>query len=342
MESPLISRDISLLEKLVIVDGQPGCGKTMLSPIISSFQRVELLTYCFELEHIARLYKLKKITKDATIALIKIFTDNKLYQLMMGREVNFRYSDISSVYNYPFPNVYVKRLFDKGDEEIPNKILKHKPILHLVTHDMLSSAEILFESLKNKLIFIEVVRHPLYQLIQQSLNFENVFNKPRDISVYFKKKGKEFPYFVHGWEKDFLNYNSVEKAIKTISIHTKENHKVRKRISDKYKKNLITVPFEKFVKNPYPYLNTIVNIMETNNSKKTSQILKKQKIPRKKIADSLKLDIYKRCGWKPPVRNLSEKDELNLRRNYAIKNNVSQKLMNLLDCLSSEYEKKNF
>ena len=85
MESPLISRDISLLEKLVIVDGQPGCGKTMLSPIISSFQRVELLTYCFELEHIARLYKLKKITKDATIALIKIFTDNKLYQLMMKR-----------------------------------------------------------------------------------------------------------------------------------------------------------------------------------------------------------------------------------------------------------------
>ncbi len=109
---------------------------------------------------------------------------------------------------------------------------------------------------------------------------------------------------------------------------------MREKLSQKYKNNLITVPFELFVKKPNPFLKKIMNIMETNNLKKTSQILKKQRIPIKKIADSLKLDIYKRCGWKPPVKNLSEKDELDLRRKYAIQNNVSRKMMKLLDFLT--------
>ena len=47
-----VTRKKQLAEKIVIVDGQPGCGKTMLSPIIASMERVELLSYAFEVEFI--------------------------------------------------------------------------------------------------------------------------------------------------------------------------------------------------------------------------------------------------------------------------------------------------
>ena len=56
-----VVRQKQLTEKIVIVDGQPGCGKTMLSPIIASMERVELLSYAFEIEFICRLFHLKKI-----------------------------------------------------------------------------------------------------------------------------------------------------------------------------------------------------------------------------------------------------------------------------------------
>ena len=55
-----VVRQKQLTEKIVIVDGQPGCGKTMLSPIIASMERVELLSYAFEIEFICRLFHLKK------------------------------------------------------------------------------------------------------------------------------------------------------------------------------------------------------------------------------------------------------------------------------------------
>ena len=37
-----ICRLYNLTENVVIVDGQPGCGKTMLSPIISTLDRLKL------------------------------------------------------------------------------------------------------------------------------------------------------------------------------------------------------------------------------------------------------------------------------------------------------------
>ena len=66
----------------------------------------------------------------------------------------------------------------------------------------------------------------------------------------------------------------------------------------------------------------------------------KNKIPRKKISDSISLDIYKRCGWEPPIKNFNEKEELNHRRNFIIKNNARKKYIDIIDKLSYEYEDK--
>ena len=143
-----IIRNGYLAEKIVMVDGIAGCGKTLISPIVSSFDRVELLNYAFEIEFICRLQKLSKISDDATISLIRMFTDHKLYQTMMGRETNFRYSDLSSVFKDTDPIKYFKRIFSEGDLAIPEKIKREKPILNLTTHDLLSYSKPLIQSLE--------------------------------------------------------------------------------------------------------------------------------------------------------------------------------------------------
>ena len=334
------SRDNEMFRKVVIVDGQAGCGKTMLSPIISSYKRVELLTYIFEIEFILRLYNLNKIKKDSAISMIKVFTDHKLYQSMMGREVNFRLSDISSVYNYANPEIYLKRIKDKGDEKIPNLISKTQPILNFTSHDLLENIDCLFEAYGKKLFFIEVVRHPLYMIIQQSLNMKNLINSSRDVDIYYKYKNIEYPHFAYGWEEIFNKINPVEKAIHLMNINCKINNMKRKKISNsKFRNNFLTIPFESFVKNPNLYLNKIKNKINTVNTSKTSSFIKKANIPRKKIADGIPLDIYKRCGWQPSKKGFTEKEELIFRRHYLVKNNVSKHYIKIIDNLSKNYEK---
>ena len=88
----------TLLTKVLFVDGQPGCGKTMFTPIISSFNRLEIFNYSSEIENICALNFLKKISYDAALSMIKIQLDLFLYETMMGRRANFRPTDVSSVF----------------------------------------------------------------------------------------------------------------------------------------------------------------------------------------------------------------------------------------------------
>jgi len=335
-----IIRKELLSKKIVIIDGQVGCGKTMLAPIVASLDRVELLNYAFEVEFICRLFMMKKIELDAAIALVRMFVDHKLYQTMMGREVNFRYSDLSSAFKDSNPWRYFKRIFQEGDLTVPDRINKENPILNLTTHDLLRVSQPVFEGIGEHLVFIEVVRHPLYMVIQQQLNMERLVNNPRDVQICYEHKNNQFPYFVLGWEDLFLNSNAMEKAVYAIEYATNETDEKRKILHKNKNISFITIPFEKFVKDPWPYLNKIENYLETNHNNKTLKTMQKQKVPRKVLADSPDLDIYKRCGWEPP-RNVTEEGELEIRREM-VSQNVSKNTLDVMDRLSKKYMEEYF
>ena len=336
--NPEIVRQGSLAEKIVIIDGMPGCGKSLFSNIVSAIDRVELINYAFEIEYICRLFYLKKIQEDAAISMVKILTDLRLYNTMMGRDTNFRYSDVSSVFNNSNPWRYLKRLFDKGDTVVPDRIKKEKPILSLSTHSLLGVGEPIFRALETRLLYIEIVRHPIYMIIQQTLNMEKLVNNPRDIDVYFKSDQGQLPWFTYEWEDLYQNSNPVEKAIYTMHQTLKLSKRFKNEHQDKIKRQVLTIPFESFVLDPWPYLNKIEIQLGSKITSKTRRIMKKQNVPRKKIGDGIPLAIYKRCGWEPPVENFSEKEEIQKRRQFVIDQGANDHSLKVLDELCSNYE----
>ena len=330
-----VVRQELLPEKVVIVDGQAGCGKTLFSPILASLNRVELLSYAFEVEFVCRLFYLKKIERDAATALVRALVDLKLYQAMMGREVNFRYSDISSVFKDPNPWRYFKRIFQEGDMAIPQRIKEEKPILNLTTHDLLSVSDPIISGLGARGVLIEIVRHPLYMIKQQYLNMARVIDTARNIEICIEYKGKQLPYFALGWEDLYLRSNAMEKAIFSMNKMVELSSEKKKLEMVNGKLSIITIPFEKFVIEPLPYLKKITEMLDTNATKKTQTILKKQNVPRKQLADAPALAIYKRCGWTPPS-GISEQEELAVRRDFVAENSSAEALA-VIDRLSEEY-----
>ena len=330
-----VIRQKQLTEKIVIVDGQPGCGKTMLSPIITTFQRVELLSYAFEVEFICRLFHLNKIDSDAAIAMVRMLVDHKLYQTMMGRDTNFRYTDLSSVFKDANPWRYFQRIFQKGDLEIPKRIINEKPILNLTTHDLLSMSEPILYGLGEEVVFVEVVRHPLYMVRQQQLNMERLVDNARDIQINIEYKGRQLPYFTQGWEEQFIKANTMEQAVYCIEKTTIATNEKRKIWKDRNQHSILTIPFEKFVIDPWPYLKEIEEKLETKIGSRTKKMMRKHKVPRKVIADGPPFEIYKRCGWEPPMGG-SEENELTKRRDM-VANNSSSEALEVMDRLSQEY-----
>ena len=309
MENIESIRPPSLCDNLVIVDGIPGCGKTMLSAIISSLNRVELIKYSYQIEQYLFLNYFNKLDIETSEYLIKYELDLLIYNLMMSRDLNFRYSDLSSVFNNSNKFKYFKRLISKGDEIIPDQIKIQKPILHLTTHCISAFADPLKNILTNNKVLINLHRNPLYMLKQNLWNIENLINSPRDFAYYYKKDNTNFPFYFYNQESKLINSNPLEKTIYFIEWLRK---KAIENQSLVLKSNYYELTFESLVTNPWPHIKQICNLLNTETGKKTKNILKREKIPRDMYTDGRDLPIYRRVNWTKGVSssNQNESDKL--------------------------------
>ena len=128
----------------------------------------------------------------------------------------------------------------------------------------------------------------------------------------------------------------MERAIYCIEKTTQISNLKRKEILDGVNKlSLLTIPFEKFVIDPWPYLSEIEKRLNTSAVNKTSKVMKIQKVPRKVISDGPAFEIYQRCGWEPSSEG-SEENELTKRRRLVARDSSSDALA-VMDRLSKEY-----
>lgn len=311
------TRDKLLLNKVLFINGQPGCGKTLFTSILPTMNKVELLNYCTEIENICALYYLKKISKDGASAFIKTYLDETLYNTCMSRKVNFRITDLSSAFRDPYWIRYIIRLFNKGDQFIPKFIIDNKPILHFATHNLLPYSKILFETLSKKILFIEILRHPLYMIKQQFLNYENLLQSSRHFHINIKKSNKEYFFWDAPYIEKKLNFNPIDMAINHLCNQLSLQIKMIKILDKKYPKNFLVISFEEFVINPSKYLDNLEKFIGEDFTNKISKVLKREKIPRKKLADGINLKIYKRLGWEAGEKELSEEMELEKRMEFV-------------------------
>jgi len=203
---------------------------------------------------------------------------------------------------------------------------------------MLRLGEPLFTALEDRLVFIEIVRHPLYMIVQQTLNMERLLDNPRDIDIYMKSDSDQVPWYTYQWEDLFKKSNPVEKAIYTIQHESKLTEEFKIKHKGLIKGKTLTIPFESFVLDPWPYLKKIADLLGSKITSRTKRIIKKQNVPRKKISDGIPLAIYKRCGWEEPNKSLSEKEELEKRRHFAVEQGASDTALKVLDKLCVCYE----
>lgn len=334
-----VKRNKHLLSKAVIVDGQPGCGKTLFTALISSLQRVEIFNYPTELETVCQLSSFGKIQKDAAVTMINMKLDELLYETMMSRRTNFRLTDLSSVFRSSQCFRYIKRAFQAGDAIIPDRIRHERPILNLATHNLLMDSTPVLEALEDRVLMMEIVRHPLYMIKQQMLNMQRLYDDVRDFVVYFEAEQNYLPFYAYGIEEQFQAGSDIDRAIYSMYNIYNKTESFKMSMSPAQKKRVLTISFEQFVLNPYDHMASICQLLETSASKKTRTVLKKHKVPRKKIADGIDLKIYRRCGWEP-CKNISEKSELELRRDDVIKQGASEDAVKLLDNISRSYEKR--
>ena len=164
-------------------------------------------------------------------------------------------------------------------------------------------------------------------------------NDPRNFNIFFEYNNFEIPAYSFGWEELYIKSNFMDRAIYYIEKITEKTNNKKRSLNKNFNKQILTVCFEEFVMTPNIYMNKIESMLGTKIIDSTIKMLKKQNVPRKKFSDGIELDIYKRCGWEKPKKNLSELEELEIRRKF-VKKFASEKAIRILDVLCKIYEEK--
>ncbi len=311
-------RNNRIVKELILVDGAPRSGKSMIGAILATFDRVEIERMEPILDSLPILYYFNKIEKDAAIALLCREIDNKLYDSLISRNVNFRFSDRTGVINNVSLLKYFKRLFYNDGDIVLERIKRERPIFQVQTHDMLQKIDLYFDAFQEGLRVIEMVRHPV-DLVDAMYNRgigDRIGIDPRAWQLSIKCEGGEAPYYAFGWTNDFLKESPLNRVIKVANSLTEQVTTKYESLSHAQKKQVLFVPFEEFAVSPSKCLELISKFIDAKITKRTYRSLRRQKVPRK-------IDIKER-----------EK------KVTLLKENASEENILILNNLVKKYEKK--
>lgn len=289
--------------KIIFVNGFNGSGKTLFSPIISSIDGVEQFTFPYEIEWMSALLYGGEITENAYSEFIKIYLDQLVYNQMMSRSTNFRPSDLSSIFKYKNPLIYIKRLFLAGDNSVVPRIYKSKPITSLTTCHLMPFYPQLDRILGDRLLFIETVRDPLFMFHQLLILKKTVISElPEKDFTFSVFQGDAQSTYLDFYTSDELfekaNKVSPEEAVIDY-LERMQNfyQELEGNLNHEYKSTLLIIPFEKFVTSPDIWVDRILDFTDSRRSKALIREMKRQSVPRKLLTSGRNLKIYRRFGW---------------------------------------------
>ena len=225
----------SYFDNVVVVTGTHCSGKSMVSPITSSLANVEHVRKLYTVDQILDLTHLKKIKEEVAIFIIRHFLDNSFYEQLIGRNLNFRVEDETSIFTAKNPIELKKRAFLKRGEHVIKKHVKDKTIFCMDTHDGIMLYDI-WKDINKNFKFINVYRNPIDTTAswfkhKLGVNEKVLINQ----IVLLKNKNYKFPFYAIENYKKYNKQNEMDRVIDMVMYAQKKEYENYK----KYKNNKI-------------------------------------------------------------------------------------------------------
>lgn len=302
-----------LLHKLAIVDGVGRCGKSLLLNLLTCFESVEKMDFIDTIEHVSIANKFQKISHDAGVAILQTSIDTALYNSMIGRSINTRLSDDSSIYQYHSPAKYLQRSLNQDGPAISTRVQNEKPIYLCWTHDLIHKADLIFDAFQDKLLFFYINRRPIdiiYEWHYIKNYAERMSSDPTEMQLCIKYKNTSVPEIAYGWEDEFLSSTPLDRTIKLIYTYFRLNYEGLLK-KQKYQ-NLHVFNFDDMVTNPTKTIDKLKNIINRETLPVLNRVLRNSNCPRilnKTDYENRKKTILQNAS-KPYVDLLSEMDDI--------------------------------
>jgi len=325
------NRSNSFETNVILLDGLTGTGKTMVMKILDTYQSVTPPKFNYQLEQILIGIDVGEIRRDFGIQLLQLLLDQVQYDWAIGREINLRPKDLSSVLTSKKRIAYLKNLMKTDGNLVENRVKLEKQDLLLVTHQLIDAAVTVDHVPGKRLTHILCVRHPYFLLNHWVSYIPMHGNSSTDFTLVDGIK----PWFIKENRDLYLQANTKERAM--ISIIELINKSLD--YMDESRTNLIVLDFENFVLNPMAYLDRLSESVSLRESRGLGKVMRQQKLPRIHINDTLTRSIYKRYAADTLTTKNHHEQDYEIMRERS-KEGVSTELFSEFENVAKRYENR--
>lgn len=312
-------------KKIVFVDGLARSGKSLVGPIVSSFDKTYPLQHQILIDNLIPLLANNSISKEACKTLVGLFLNQNIYYLNISRCINLRPGDNSSIVKDKNYKIFLKNLRINEGDYIIDKIKKDNFLPIFMSHDLLSYAYCL-EKINLNYRIIYVLRNPIDNIYSFYSKYDKRYekekyniNNPRFFSLSAKKNKKLLPYYAYTNSNYFLKLNNAEKAAYYYLHSIKKSISSYKKIKNK-KSKILLVRFDDMTQDHLKTLNKLSKFLGLKKSKHTNKALKNEKVPRKKdLQIKMKKKDILRKVIRPSIFRQLEKYEASYNKNLLFK-----------------------
>lgn len=324
--------------KILLVNGFNGTGKTILPPILDAFSTTFIPSFAYELEWFSNLFAMGVLSRSAFEESINKLINYRIYNQLLGREVNTRFHDLSSIFKSKKFFRYLKSIFTKDDIYLFKSSPQIDHTLVLTITQALDSFPAFSNILSDRLLFIEFMRDPLFMYLQTLILHRSVIlgDSSKDFTFRYSNTNFPLPPFMANSES-LPNLKTLDEFL--IHYFTTILDKWEMALSNEFDISFMPLPFELFVLHPEPFIKSISSFITSspNYPASVARALLKQSVPRELLTSMSNVPIYKRYGFKR-IKSHSLIDE---RQRYKVylrdECNIQANVLEQLSIFSDRY-----
>lgn len=163
---------------LVLLDGLPGSGKSLLGPLLSTLGGLERQRISEPLEAIVGLHALSRLSDDVAQELITMLLLSHDVNTRVSREVNLRPSDDTGLLRNPYALRTLGRLLARSDSSW--LAAQHSGTPVYATHALVANPRLL--DLVEGTTAVVLTRRPLETLVHHATYLSRI-NRDRDFAI---------------------------------------------------------------------------------------------------------------------------------------------------------------
>lgn len=276
-----MAQKLPLVKQPLFLDGVSRGGKFLLGKIVGGLENVEFFQAISALEHLPILQRLGVINKDGAISLMQINLDEHAYYMHIGRNLNLRYDDASSLYNSPNLNDYLKRALTPITPDFIEAIQNSQNYSSFLVHECMPHISLFFQAFSN-LSWITIVRNPVDVVHSWHVRGwgHRLLSDPLSFIPMLESNAGPVPWYFRECGEDYHSLSGIDRIIRSVVLLSQLAAKEYEALSVEQKNRILFVPYEALVEKTIEQVDCMSSFLGCKPLKEMALILARERCPR--------------------------------------------------------------